>query len=127
MRKTVLVVDDEPLIRMILGEVLTDAGFRVVDARDGREALASYSPSVAAVVLDVQLPDADGLDLLRAFKDDRMELPVIVITGHGTPDLEAVARKAGADAFLHKPFSPDELLQTVQRLMRLHTPPISWD
>lgn len=127
MRKTVLVVDDEPLIRMILGEVLTDAGFNVVDARDGREALASYSPAVSAVVLDVRLPDADGIDLLRAFKNDRMELPVILITGHGTPALEAVARQAGADAFLHKPFSPDELLQTVQRLMRLHTPPIAWD
>lgn len=115
MAKTVLVVDDEPLIRLILSVVLGEAGFHVVEAKDGAEARARLTPAIAAVVLDITLPDANGLDLLRRFKAERFDLPIILITGEG-PELEARAVELGADGFLNKPFGAATILAAVERL-----------
>ncbi|MDP2315801.1 MAG: response regulator [Pseudomonadota bacterium] len=113
----ILIVEDMPLIRLALSELLQDAGFPVTEAKDGAEALAAFAPDIAAVLLDIRLPDADGLDLLRAFKARRPDCPIVMMTGHGFESIEAEARLHGADDFLHKPFEIEAMIALVQRLV----------
>ena len=105
--QTILVVDDEPLIRWAVREGLEAAGYAVVEAGTAREALAALSTdagAVAVALLDVKLPDSDDLGLLRRVRRDAPGCRVIVMTAHGTPELLAEAMSAGAFATITKPF-----------------------
>jgi two-component system nitrogen regulation response regulator NtrX len=105
----ILVVEDEPMIRMVLREVLMDDGFEVVEAKDGAEARVRFGPRIDLVLLDIRLPDADGLELLGEFKQTRPDCVVVMMTGHGVLEVEERATRLGADHFLHKPFDVDLL------------------
>jgi DNA-binding NtrC family response regulator len=113
---TVLVVDDEALIRWSLTEGLAGAGFQVLDARDGKEArqqLAAHGPAIDVVVLDVRLPDADGLRLLDGIKRAHPVCQVIILTAYGTPEVADEANRLGAFRMVSKPFNLDELVRLV--------------
>lgn len=112
----ILVVEDEPMIRMVLREVLSDDGFEVIEAKDGAEARARFGPDVDVVLLDIRLPDADGLTLLKEFKQARPTCVVVMMTGHGVHDIEEDATRLGADRFLHKPFDVDDLSLLVREV-----------
>lgn len=116
MEETILIVDDEEKIRTTLRGVLSDEGFRVLDT-DGTpqilDLVASESPHL--VILDIWMPQIDGIELLERIKIQRPELPVIVISGHGTIETAVRATKLGATDFLEKPFSIDTLLRSVYR------------
>lgn len=115
-RATVLVVDDEFLIRWSLREQLVAEGFGVVEAESATAARAALEGhAVDAIVLDVRLPDADGLVLLRELLA-RHPLPIVLITAHGEADLAAEALAAGARAFMRKPFDVNELVGVVASL-----------
>src|SRR4051794_29432550 len=88
---TILVVDDEPLIRWALREGLESAGFDVIEAGSAREALASLGGAgrVDVALLDIRLPDSDDLGLLRRVRRDAPGCRVIVMTAHGSPELLA--------------------------------------
>lgn len=121
---TVLVVDDEPLIRWSLKESLLDAGFSVADAPDGRGALEFFAPDappIDAVLLDLRLPDVNGLSLLEHIKRAAPACPVILMTAFGTPETLEAAIKHGAAITVTKPFSVDEMVGLVDRV--LHAPP----
>lgn len=116
-RPTVLVVDDEALIRWALGEGLSAAGFPVMEAATGAEARAvlngrSSKPSV--VLLDLRLPDVDDLSLLAEIRKRWPEVPVVVMTAHGTAYDEAEARRLGAVQFMGKPFDVVEVVHIVE-------------
>lgn len=120
---TVLIVDDEPLIRWSLKESLLDAGFSVADAPDGRGALEYFAPDappIDAVVLDLRLPDVNGLSLLEHIKRAAPACPVILMTAFGTPETLDAALARGASMTVTKPFSVDEIVGLVDRL--LHAP-----
>jgi DNA-binding NtrC family response regulator len=104
--QTVLVVDDEPLIRWAVREELEGAGYRVIEAGTAGEALASLDRdgSVAVALLDVRLPDSDDLLLLRRVRRDAPACRVIMMTAHGTPELLAQALSEGAFGTVSKPF-----------------------
>ena len=105
--QTILVVDDEPLIRWAVREGLESAGYAVVEAGTAREALATLSAApapVAVALLDVRLPDSDDLGLLRRVRQAAPACRVIVMTAHGTPELLAEAMTAGAFGTISKPF-----------------------
>ena len=105
--QTILVVDDEPLIRWAVRQSLESAGYAVVEAGTAREALASLSggaPAVAVALLDVRLPDSDDLGLLRRVLREAPGCQVIIMTAHGTPELLAEAMTAGAFGTILKPF-----------------------
>jgi DNA-binding NtrC family response regulator len=104
--QTILVVDDEPLIRWAVREELEGAGYRVMEAGTAAEALASLDGdgSVAVALLDVRLPDSDDLLLLRRFRRDAPACRVIMMTAHGTPELLAQALQEGAFGTVSKPF-----------------------
>lgn len=110
----VLVVDDEYLIRWSVGERLRQEGIVVLEAATGAEARRQLGPDVAVVVLDVKLPDADGMQLLAEFSASHPGVAVIMITAHGREDMAEVAMELGAVGYLRKPFDVDELLRLVE-------------
>jgi len=114
----VLVVDDDPGIRTLLGEYLERAGFRVSLARDGREmrhSLGTSRPDL--VVLDVMLPGEDGLALCRDLRA-RSRLPVIMLTARADELDRIIGLEMGADDYLAKPFNPRELLARINSVLR---------
>ena len=119
MQKKVLVVDDEPNIVISLKFLLENAGFDVKSESDGQSALdaiASSTPDV--LVLDVMLPGLDGFQVLRELRSDpRYEkLPVLMLTAKGQREDRKTAIDTGADVFISKPFSNDEVVKAVQDL-----------
>ncbi|MES2642927.1 MAG: response regulator [Myxococcota bacterium] len=113
----ILIVDDEPMICLTLTELLEDVGYEVIGAGNGVEARARFGPQVAAVLLDVRLPDVGQLELLTWFKSQNPACVVLMMTGNGPMALEAEARGLGANGFLRKPFSIDSLLRDIERLV----------
>ena len=116
MALTVLVVDDEENIRKSLDGVLSDEGYRVLQAGSGERAMEILSRSAAdAVLLDVWLPGMDGVETMRRVREAFPLLPVIMISGHGTIDTAVKAVKSGAFDFIEKPISLEKLLITLSR------------
>jgi DNA-binding NtrC family response regulator len=112
----ILVVDDEIGICELLAETLTDVGHEVHTAQSGADAsaaLAAIDPDL--VLLDVWMPDANGLELLREWKTrGALSVPVVILSAYGTIDLAVEATRIGALAFLEKPISLQKLLDAVQ-------------
>jgi DNA-binding response OmpR family regulator len=120
--KTILVVDDEPIVRDVVVRYLEREGYRTLEAADGRRArelLEQESPNL--VVLDLMLPGTDGLSLCRWIRS-RSDLPVIMLTARGEETDRIVGLEIGADDYVTKPFSPRELAARVRTVMRRSTP-----
>ena len=115
---TVLVVDDEGEIRSSLRGVLNDEGLRVLEADGGREALAIVRRErPELVLLDVWMPDIDGIELLRQLRSEPHRPQVVMISGHGNVETAVQATKLGAFDFIEKPFSIEALLQVIGRAL----------
>src|SRR4051812_25940824 len=118
--KQILVVDDDPLMHRLFQHHLERAGYQMVSARSGREALdiASRQPP-QLIVMDIMMPDIDGLEALRELKkgDATKAIPVIVITANGHHIARKESESSGAAVFLTKPFSPVQLLTEIRRLV----------
>jgi DNA-binding response OmpR family regulator len=120
--KTVLVVDDEPIVREVVVRYLEREGYRTLEAGDGdaaREAIEGAGADL--VVLDVMLPGTDGLELCRWIRS-RSELPVIMLTARGEEADRIVGLELGADDYMTKPFSPRELAARVRSVLRRAVP-----
>jgi two-component system nitrogen regulation response regulator NtrX len=118
--RRVLVCDDEPGIRRTLGQVLGDEGYEVETAEGGQQALARLlgpGARVDAVLLDVWLPDADGLKVLAKLREGGFEAPVVMISGHGSVEMAVSAVREGADDFLEKPLSLERVLMTLDKVL----------
>ena len=112
-----LIVDDDPGLRELVRTVLDGAGVEACEATTGGEARRRAGDAhFDVVVLDLGLPDEDGLALCRALKQSTPNLPIVVLTGRDATAAEGSAASAGADAFLHKPFGPLELIDVIERL-----------
>ena len=120
---TILVVDDEPIVREVVVRYLERDGFRTLEAASGDEAqrlLERQPPSL--VVLDVMLPGIDGLELCRWIRS-QSDLPIVMLTARGEETDRIVGLELGADDYLTKPFSPRELAVRVRNLLRRTTSP----
>jgi CheY-like chemotaxis protein len=114
----VLVVDDEPLIRWSLGEVLRQGGQIVTEAGDAKETLrvvtsAADRPDV--ILLDYRLPDSNDLSLFAAIKRELPEVPIILMTAYGSPEITTGALALGAYRVVSKPFEVQDLVTLVQQ------------
>src|ERR1700689_3682432 len=118
-RKQVLIVDDEPNLRKILSAQLTRDGYDVLTAEDGEQGLALLAEHhIDLVITDLKMPKVDGMTLLKRALVDEPELPVVMITAHGTIDTAVEALKRGAFDFVTKPFDKDEVRQIVAKALR---------
>jgi len=121
-KHTILVVDDERAIRDTLRDLLQDEGYQVETAASGEAALALFVPEspppADAVLLDIWLPNLDGIEVLKAVKQAHPALPVIMLSGHANIETAVTATKSGAYHFIEKPFSTDNLLLTLSHALR---------
>ncbi len=112
--RPILVVDDDSAIRDAERQILADNGFRVVEARDGAEALRAIDvEQPALILLDVQMPGIDGPTFARELRTRLRRVPLVILTG--VPDPKSEADRCNAEAFLRKPFDADELVRVVRR------------
>lgn len=117
MKRRILIVDDDPHIRMVLRLLLESTGFEVLDVENGRgglglivrEALAGQM--IHGVLLDIHLPDLDGITVLREIRDRHPAIPVVVVTGDQNQETVAAVLESGAVACLFKPFGDPHDLQ----------------
>lgn len=116
-KRTVLVVDDDKDVRALLGDLLKEAGYATRDAKAGEEALAEVAKDRPdLVMMDVKLPDRDGLAVLKQLRREHPELEVIVMTAFGGSSTAIQAMEHGAYDYVTKPFEIDDLLATLRRV-----------
>ncbi len=119
----VLVVDDDPKIVGLVGAYLDRAGYRVITAADGEQALKLvHDENPCLIVLDVMLPGVDGLVLARHLRDSNQTVPILMMSARGRVDDRIRGLVEGADDYLAKPFSPAELVVRVNALLRRSAP-----
>lgn len=112
--RPILLVDDDAAILDAERQVLTEHGFRVIQARDGAEALRAIDTDPPAmIVLDVQMPGIDGPTFARELRHRLRRVPLVILTGVADPKREA--DRCNAEAYLRKPFDADELVRLVRR------------
>ena len=118
--KKILEADDEVFMLRLLDMTLKKGGYVVISCRDGKEALAAAAAQLPQlIVLDVMMPGLDGLGALRQLKENpaTREIPVVVLSAKGHALTKVEAEASGAVLFLAKPFSPNELLGAVQKIL----------
>ncbi|WP_008308787.1 response regulator transcription factor [Leptolyngbya sp. PCC 6406] len=118
---TILIVDDSSALREMVAGLLIQAGMTILEAKDGIEAqkkLAATTPDL--VVLDIVMPNMNGYELCRWIKNNpgTQDVPVVICSSKGEEFDRYWGMKQGADAYIAKPFRPDEMLETVKQLLR---------
>ena len=114
----VLVVDDEPPIRKLLRMGLSTQGYDILDAPSGKAALELIGQKPDLIILDLGLPDIDGLELLRQMRQQNDGVPIVVLSSRGEEAAKVQALDLGADDYVTKPFGMDELLARIRAALR---------
>ena len=120
MAKRIMSVDDSASIRQMVNFTLTGAGYEVVEAEDGQDALDKLAKSsVDMVITDLNMPRLDGIGLIKAVRADQALkfLPMILLTTESHTDKKELGRQAGATGWIVKPFKPDQLLAVIKRVL----------
>lgn len=121
MNATILTVDDSPSIRQIVGFTLRQAGYQVLEAGDGHEALAKIGGNPPAMVItDLNMPNMDGIELIRSLRNHPAcrFVPIVMLTTESQPERKLAGKAAGATGWIVKPFSREQLVAVVQKLVR---------
>ncbi|MCF8209930.1 MAG: response regulator [Rhodoferax sp.] len=121
MSKTILVVDDSDIIRLLAARTLKGAGYQVIEAADGKAALALLDGrSVGMAVCDWSMPVMDGIEFVKAVRHIAAyrHMPILMLTVADEDDLREKGRAAGVDAWMTKPFNPTVLVSAVDKLCR---------
>jgi DNA-binding NtrC family response regulator len=119
--KTILIVDDETNVRLVLQTALESAGYAVIEAADGQAALRRLRDSACSLILlDLKMPKMDGIELLSRLRSEGNSVPVIMLTAHGSIHDAVEAMKLGAIDFLTKPITPDALRRVVAEVIERH-------
>lgn len=123
-----LVVEDSPTQALAIRILLEDEGFEVAVAADGEEALESIRQSLPDLVCtDLEMPRMDGLQLVEAIRDEFPEIPVILMTAHGSEEIAAVALRQGAASYVPKVHVDRDIVPTIRRILTLRPPPRKHD
>ncbi len=121
MAASILAVDDSPSMRQMVSFTLQSAGYDVVMANDGVEALeiAEKSPDINLVLTDVNMPNMDGITLVRNLRnlEDYKFKPILVLTTESSTEKKMMGKNAGATGWIIKPFDPEQLLNTLRRVL----------
>ncbi len=115
----ILIVDDEPTITSALHYYFVQAGYKTILAHTGHEALEKLALNPDLVVLDIMLPDIDGYQICQRIREQPYYTPILMLTAKDTLQEKVIGLDLGADAYLTKPYNPQELLAQVRALFRL--------
>ncbi|MFC4736412.1 response regulator transcription factor [Bacillus daqingensis] len=116
--KRILVADDEEILRMLITDTLEDLGHDITEAEDGADALQKLSEaSFDLLVVDYMMPEKTGMEVLESLSDEQRNMPVIMLTAKAQEQDKQRALAAGADYFMAKPFSPEELEALVEDIL----------
>ena len=116
-KQTILVVDDDAPVRDSMRALLESAGYEVKDYSSAKSFLAEPVPPGSCLIADIRMPEMDGLELLEEISKRAINLPVVIITGHGDVPLAVRAMKVGAIDFVEKPFNDEIMLESVKRAL----------
>jgi len=121
MPKPILTADDSASMRQMIGFTLRQAGYEVVEAVDGKDALAKLESgtSVGLIITDLNMPNMDGIELIRAVRARAASkfVPILMLTTESSDDKKASGKSAGATGWIVKPFSPDQLIAVVKKVL----------
>lgn len=119
MAATILVVDDEKMLRKLVGDYLRRSGFEVIEAGDGMEALQKFEehPETALIILDVMMPGMDGMQVTKEIRRNS-KVPIIMLTARSEEQDELTGFGLGIDEYVTKPFSPKTLVARVEAILR---------
>ena len=120
MKKEILIVDDEPDIRVILSNILKEKNFKIREAANFDQAIYEINkklPDLAIIDIKLDKTDKDGIDLLKLLIKKNNSIPVIMISGHATVQVAIESIKLGAYEFIEKPFSTEKILNYVNRAL----------
>ena len=121
MAKCVLVVDDSETVRQVLQLTLNNAGFGVIEAEDGDDALAKLASAQAVdmLITDLNMPKMDGLELIQKVRQDSKHrfTPIVMLTTESSEEKKRAGREAGASGWIVKPFKPEQLLKVVKMVL----------
>ena len=121
MGKRVLTVDDSPSIRQMVSFTLTEAGYEVIEASDGDEALDKLeSQQVDMVITDLNMPKMDGIELIKRIRKNPKHkfIPIIMLTTESQAEKKQQGKAAGATGWIVKPFKPDQLVAVTKKVLR---------
>ena len=119
--RSILAVDDSPSMRKMVSFTLTGAGFRVVEAIDGMDALEkAQKEQIDLVLVDQNMPRLDGIGLTRKLREDPRykNTPILILTTESSDQMKQAGRDAGATGWLVKPFNPHRLIEIIQKVIR---------
>lgn len=120
MKYSLLIVEDEPVLRSLLVEILENPELKISEAENGKVAFEILkTQKFDAVLSDIKMPMMDGLELLKAIRFEKILVPFIVLTGHGDREQTLQALKLGAFDFIDKPFEQDQLREVVQKALEI--------
>jgi len=117
MLKKVMTVDDSPTVRMVLSEALSKAGYHVIEASDGQEAINKLNDTkIDLLVTDLNMPAMCGVELIKQVrsKPGNRFMPIIMLTAESQPEQKAAGKQAGASGWITKPFLPEQLLSVIK-------------
>ena len=119
MTKTILTVDDSITVRQMVTFTLKAAGYDVIEAKDGQDALTKLTQSIGMVVTDLNMPVLDGIGLIKQLRAHATlkYVPIVVLTTESEAAKKQEARSAGATAWIVKPFRPEQLVAVVQKVL----------
>lgn len=119
MPKTILTVDDSATIRLMVRITLSDAGFTVIEAVDGKDALAKLTTNVNLMITDLNMPNLDGIGLIRSVRSNPAYkgIPILMLTTESQEARKMEGKAAGATGWIVKPFATQQLLAVVKRVL----------
>lgn len=120
MSKTIMTVDDSASIRQMVGFTLKQAGYQVIEAVDGKDALSKLNgAAIHMVITDLNMPNMDGIDLIRNLRANPAYkfIPIVMLTTESQADKKQAGKEAGATGWIVKPFKPEQLLAVVKKVL----------
>jgi len=120
MGKTIMTVDDSSSVRQMVSFTLKDAGYSVVEAADGKDALQKLQGQVDMIITDLNMPNMDGIELIKNVRatSGYKFIPIVMLTTESQNDKKQEGKKAGASGWIVKPFKPPQILSVVQKLLK---------
>lgn len=120
MSKTIMTVDDSASIRQMVKFTLSEAGYAVVEAHDGQDALGKINQGVDMVITDLNMPYMDGLELIKNIRSSPQLrfIPIVMLTTESQDEKKMEGKAAGATGWIVKPFRPDQLLAVIKKVLR---------